>query len=114
MSQPFVLVLYYSRHGATAALARQVCRGVEKVHGVEARLRTVAPVSTTSESVADPVPDEGPPEEARGGPGLGRPAPVGDRTGRGGVQDRADGGSLLPEGAPRRGLRLARTLAVVS
>jgi NAD(P)H dehydrogenase (quinone) len=37
-----ILVLYYSRQGSTAALARQVCRGVETVTGVHARLRTVA------------------------------------------------------------------------
>ncbi len=40
-----VLVLYYSRSGATAELARQVCRGVESVPGASARLRTVPPVS---------------------------------------------------------------------
>ena len=30
-----ILVLYYSRNGATAELARQVCRGVESVPGRE-------------------------------------------------------------------------------
>jgi len=39
-----ILVLYYSRSGATAELARQVCRGVEGVAGASARLRTVPPV----------------------------------------------------------------------
>ena len=39
-----VLVLYYSRHGATEALAREVCRGVDSVQGVAARLRTVPAV----------------------------------------------------------------------
>jgi NAD(P)H dehydrogenase (quinone) len=39
-----ILVLYYSLHGATETMARQVARGVESVAGVEARLRTVAPV----------------------------------------------------------------------
>ena len=41
IDQPYVLVLYYSREGATAHMARQVARGVERVAGVEARLRTV-------------------------------------------------------------------------
>jgi NAD(P)H dehydrogenase (quinone) len=56
-----VLVLYYSRHGATAELARQVARGVESVAGATARLRTVPPVSTVSEASAPAVPAEGPP-----------------------------------------------------
>ena len=40
-NEPYVLVLYYSREGATAAMARQIARGVECVRGIEARLRTV-------------------------------------------------------------------------
>jgi NAD(P)H dehydrogenase (quinone) len=56
-----VLVLYYSRQGSTAALARQICRGVEAVHGMQARLRTVAPVAATTQRLDPPVPDEGPP-----------------------------------------------------
>ena len=40
-NEPYILVLYYSREGATAAMARQVARGVECVAGIEARLRTV-------------------------------------------------------------------------
>ena len=36
-----ILVLYYSRGGTTAELARQVCRGIEAVAGMQARLRTV-------------------------------------------------------------------------
>jgi NAD(P)H:quinone oxidoreductase, type IV len=56
-----VLVLYYSRNGATAALAREICRGVEAVPGAQSRLRTVPPVSATSEAVAPEVPGSGPP-----------------------------------------------------
>ena len=56
-----VLVLYYSRSGATAELARQVCRGVESVAGAVARLRTVPPVAAASEEPARPVPASGPP-----------------------------------------------------
>jgi NAD(P)H dehydrogenase (quinone) len=55
-----ILVLYYSRHGATAAMARQVCRGIEEVAGAQARLRTVPPVSTETEAVAPDVPEQGP------------------------------------------------------
>ncbi|MDR9436884.1 MAG: NAD(P)H:quinone oxidoreductase [Thiohalophilus sp.] len=55
-----ILVLYYSRHGATAELARQVARGIEQA-GLQARLRTAAPVSPTPEAVDPPVPDSGAP-----------------------------------------------------
>ena len=56
-----VLVLYYSRGGATAELARQVCRGIETVAGARARLRTVPAVSAASEAPAQPVPVSGAP-----------------------------------------------------
>jgi NAD(P)H dehydrogenase (quinone) len=56
-----ILVLYYSRQGSTAALARQVCRGVESIAGMQARLRTVAPVGLTTERMDPQVPDDGPP-----------------------------------------------------
>jgi NAD(P)H dehydrogenase (quinone) len=56
-----VLVLYYSRHGATAELARQVVRGVESVPGVTARLRTVPAVSTVTEATEPAVPPSGAP-----------------------------------------------------
>lgn len=61
MNNPYVLILYYSRMGNTAEMARQVARGVEQVSGMEARLRTVPPVSTTCEAVDDDIPDAGPP-----------------------------------------------------
>jgi NAD(P)H dehydrogenase (quinone) len=56
-----ILVLYYSRSGATAELARQVCRGVESVAGATARLRTVPPVSAQSEEAPRAVPVSGAP-----------------------------------------------------
>lgn len=61
MSDPYILVLYYSRTGATVQLAQYIARGVERVIGIEARLRTVPPVSTTCEAVDSPVPDSGAP-----------------------------------------------------
>lgn len=56
-----VLVLYYSRQGATATMAAQAAQGVEGVAGAAARVRTVPAVSTVSEAVAAPVPESGPP-----------------------------------------------------
>lgn len=55
-----ILVLYYSRHGSTEALAREVCLGVDSVRGASARLRTVPAVSSVSEATESGVPDEGP------------------------------------------------------
>jgi NAD(P)H dehydrogenase (quinone) len=60
MSAPYILVLYYSRHGATAQMAAQIARGVE-LAGLEARLRTVPAVSSECEAVAPSIPDEGAP-----------------------------------------------------
>jgi len=56
-----ILVLYYSRYGATESLAREVCRGVDSVKGMSARLRTVPAVSANSEASEDSVPNSGPP-----------------------------------------------------
>jgi len=58
---PYILVLYYSRYGATAQMADHIARGVEQVSGIEARVRTVPSVSPTTEATEDAVPAEGPP-----------------------------------------------------
>jgi len=55
-----VLVLYYSRSGATEQLAREVAFGVDSADGAQARLRTVPPVSAVSEATEDAVPASGP------------------------------------------------------
>ncbi len=56
-----ILVLYYSRYGNTAAMARKIAHGIERVEGMSARLRTVPPVSPECEAVAPEIPEEGPP-----------------------------------------------------
>ena len=58
---PYVLVLYYSTHGATAEMAKQVARGVEENSAMEAILRTVPSVSSKTEAVEDSIPAEGAP-----------------------------------------------------
>jgi NAD(P)H dehydrogenase (quinone) len=55
-----ILVLYYSRYGATKAMAEQVARGIEQVNDVEAILRTVPPVSPSTEIAMPAIPSEGP------------------------------------------------------
>jgi NAD(P)H dehydrogenase (quinone) len=60
-----ILVLYYSRTGKIAQLARLVARGVEEVDGMRARLRSVPPVAPITEATAPPEPDEGAPYATR-------------------------------------------------
>jgi NAD(P)H dehydrogenase (quinone) len=61
-----ILVLYYSRHGATAELARAVARGIDEVPGMAARVRTVPAVQAATEAAsAAAVPAEGPPYASR-------------------------------------------------
>ena len=56
-----ILILYYSRHGATADMARRIARGIEEVDGMQASLRTVPAVSTVCEAVEDSIPESGDP-----------------------------------------------------
>ncbi|MFP5349714.1 MAG: NAD(P)H:quinone oxidoreductase [Gammaproteobacteria bacterium] len=58
---PDILVLYYSRHGAVLDMANHIARGIEQVDGAQARVRTVPPVTPTSEAAPKPLPDSGPP-----------------------------------------------------
>lgn len=60
-----ILILYYSRTGKVAQLARLVARGVEEVPGMQARLRSVPPVAPVTETAAPPEPDEGAPYVTR-------------------------------------------------
>lgn len=79
MSEPYVLVLYYSRTGSVKNLALAVARGVEE-GGMEARLRTVPPVSPNTKATAPAVPDEGAPyatvDDLRGCAGLALGSPT--------------------------------------
>ena len=58
---PDILVLYYSRAGSVARLARHVARGIGEVGGMSARLRTVPPVAAATQVAAPPVPEDGAP-----------------------------------------------------
>lgn len=58
---PYILVLYFSRYGATAAMAQDVARGVEQATGIEARVRQVPAVSPNTAATEDDIPNEGPP-----------------------------------------------------
>ena len=56
-----ILVLYYTQHGATLNLAREIARGINSVAACEAVLRTVPKVSAVCEAVAADIPAEGGP-----------------------------------------------------
>ena len=58
---PDILVLYYSRGGSVARLARQIARGIDEVEGMQARLRTVPPVAPVTEIASPPEPEDGAP-----------------------------------------------------
>lgn len=58
MTDAYILVLYYSQQGGTAALAKHIARGIEE-SGWQARIRTVPKVSTVCEAIASEIPEEG-------------------------------------------------------
>ena len=59
MDSSYVLVLYYSRYGATEKMAHLLARGIEQVSGMEAKVRTVPSVSANNEATEPEVPNEG-------------------------------------------------------
>ena len=58
---PDILVLYYSRNGATRRLAQHIAQGIEGVPGAIARVRSVPPVAAITSVAAPPVPEAGAP-----------------------------------------------------
>lgn len=76
----YILVLYYSRRGATAQMAQEVARGVNQIPGIEARVRTVPTVSPNTEASEDSIPASGPPyvtlEDLAGCAGLALGSPT--------------------------------------
>ena len=79
MSEAYILVLFYSRTGSVKNLAQAVARGIEE-GGMEARVRTVPPVSPTPEAKDPAVPEEGAPyaelDDLRGCAGLALGSPT--------------------------------------
>ncbi|HOV95352.1 MAG TPA: NAD(P)H:quinone oxidoreductase [Thermomonas sp.] len=56
-----ILVLYYSRGGSVARLARQIARGIGEVEGMQARLRSLPPVAPVTQTATPPEPEDGAP-----------------------------------------------------
>jgi NAD(P)H dehydrogenase (quinone) len=79
-----ILVLYYSRQGATRRLAEAIATGIDSIEGAQTRLRTVPPVAPVTETAASPVPPEGAPYaeladlESCGGLAVGSPTRFGN------------------------------------
>ena len=62
MSQPpYVLILFYSRHGSIAEMAKHIARGVNKINGMEVKIRQVPEVSDTTKVATPAIPDDGAP-----------------------------------------------------
>lgn len=59
MSHPYILILYYSRHGSTQKLAQLIARGVESVDGIDSLIRTVPAISPVNEQTEPRIPAEG-------------------------------------------------------
>ncbi len=57
---PYILVLFYSHHGATSLMAKEIARGVNLVSGMDVRIRTVPSVSSNCEQTTSEIPDDGP------------------------------------------------------
>ena len=58
-NMPYILILYYSRTGSVANLARHIARGVTQHGAFEARLRTVPTVAVQTERALPPIPESG-------------------------------------------------------
>lgn len=58
---PYILVLYYSRNGSVKQLAQYLARGIESLPGMQAKIRTVPPVSATTEATDPAIPESGAP-----------------------------------------------------
>ena len=55
-----ILILYFSKYGATELLAREIANGVDSVEGVSSKIRTVPSIPIRNEE-NDDIPDQGPP-----------------------------------------------------
>ena len=77
---PYILVLYYSRYGATKTMANFIARGIHSVSGIEAKLRTVPAISFTTEATEPTIPEQGDPyvtlEELKNCAGLALGSPT--------------------------------------
>lgn len=56
--QPYILVLYYSRHGSVKQMAELIAKGIEST-GFNVKIRTVPELATVVTEAAASIPEEG-------------------------------------------------------
>jgi NAD(P)H dehydrogenase (quinone) len=61
MSKPFILILYYSRHGSVAKMAKYIARGIHKDSDIDVKVRQVPDIRSTNEAHIETLPDIGAP-----------------------------------------------------
>jgi len=59
MTQPYVLVLYYSKHGSVAEMAKHIARGIKQSGKIDVRIRQVPEISDITQAAQAPIPEEG-------------------------------------------------------
>jgi NAD(P)H dehydrogenase (quinone) len=57
-SEPYILVLYYSKYGTTRQMAKSIAAGIERA-GVRARIRTVPEVASVTTMIEPSIPAQG-------------------------------------------------------
>ncbi|MEO9653394.1 NAD(P)H:quinone oxidoreductase [Marinomonas sp.] len=60
-TSPYILILFYSKHGSIAEMAKHIARGVNKVSDIEAKIRQVPDVADTTVVASPAIPEEGAP-----------------------------------------------------
>jgi NAD(P)H dehydrogenase (quinone) len=79
-NKPYILVLYYSVHGAVKKMAEEIALGVESEMGIVAKIRTVPKVSSEADLERKITPDDGAPyvtlEELKNCAGLAMGSPT--------------------------------------
>ena len=59
MTQPYILILYYSAGGCTMQLAKQIAAGADSIKGISSKLRTVPNITSKIDKTLPPIPSEG-------------------------------------------------------
>ncbi|MBM6549732.1 NAD(P)H:quinone oxidoreductase [Marinomonas ostreistagni] len=54
-----ILVVFYSRHGSVAAMAKHIARGAQRVADTDVTIRQLAPASFEHEQTAQAIPEDG-------------------------------------------------------
>lgn len=58
---PYILVLYYSRHGSVAEMAKHIARGAKQQTTLDVMIRQVPDIADITQAAQDPIPADGAP-----------------------------------------------------